>query len=100
MWGAFIRCRLPSSVAVSATSPIRADNSIASCGPNRLDATPRTTMPVGRARPIVVVISPSAAARSCGSTAVNGSVACVEPNRAWPTPATPSASRATVKTGV
>jgi hypothetical protein len=57
-------------------------------------------MPVGSAKPIVVGISPSAAARSCGATAVNGSVACVEPKRAWPMPATPRASNATVKTGV
>ena len=100
MWGAFISCRLLSSVAASANSPMRADNSIASCAPNRLDATPRTTMPVGSAKPIVVGISPSAAARSCGATAVNGRVACVEPKRAWPIPATPKASNATVKSGV
>jgi hypothetical protein len=79
---------------------MKADNSIASCAPNRLDVTPRITMPVGSATPMVVVISPSAAARSCGATAVNGNVACVEPKRAWPIPATPKASSATVKTGV
>jgi hypothetical protein len=57
-------------------------------------------MPVGSATPIVVASSPSAAARSCGATAAPGSVACVEPKRAWPIPATPKVSRAAVTTGV
>jgi hypothetical protein len=57
-------------------------------------------MPVGRATPIVVVTSPSAAVRWCGATAATGSVACVEPNKPWPIPATPRASRATVNVGV
>jgi hypothetical protein len=74
--------------------------SIAGWAPSRLDVTPRTTMPVGSATPIVVLSSPSAAARSWGATAATGSVAWVEPKRAWPIPATPRVSRATVSTGV
>jgi hypothetical protein len=63
------------TVTASATSPAIADTTIASCAPSRLDMTPSTTMPVGSARPIVVLSSPSAAARSCGATAATGSVA-------------------------
>jgi hypothetical protein len=88
------------SVTASAANPARADTSIARCAPSRLDATPRATMPVGKATPIVVLSKPSAAARSCGATAATGSVACVEPNNACPIPAMPRASKVTVTSGV
>jgi hypothetical protein len=88
------------SVTASAANPTMADTSIARCAPSRLDVTPKATMPVGNATPIVVLSNPSAAARSCGATAATGSVACVEPNNACPIPATPRASRATVTSGV